>query len=97
MTSMPASRNARAMTLAPRSCPSSPGLATRTRILKSTIGIHLITVSGTESRQRCHLQDAINTSASHGVDIQAPPQIPAGYAAVRFPALGDFLHQLWAR
>src|SRR5580704_10303175 len=32
MTSMPASRNARAITLAPRSCPSSPGLATNTRI-----------------------------------------------------------------
>src|SRR6266498_2839987 len=32
MTSMPASRRARATTLAPRSCPSSPGLATTTRI-----------------------------------------------------------------
>src|SRR5436190_19249231 len=34
MTSMPASRSARAMILAPRSCPSSPGLATTTRILR---------------------------------------------------------------
>src|SRR5215213_4900649 len=32
MTSIPASRNARAMIFAPRSCPSSPGLATTTRI-----------------------------------------------------------------
>src|SRR5579862_9599534 len=32
MTSMPASRRARAITLAPRSWPSSPGLATRTRM-----------------------------------------------------------------
>src|SRR5579862_2586413 len=32
MTSMPASRSARAITLAPRSWPSSPGLATSTRI-----------------------------------------------------------------
>src|ERR1700728_1549799 len=32
MTSMPASRSARAITLAPRACPSRPGLATRTRI-----------------------------------------------------------------
>src|SRR5437899_1182176 len=31
MTSKPASRRARATSLAPRSCPSSPGLATRTR------------------------------------------------------------------
>src|SRR5207248_908276 len=31
MTSKPASRRARAMTLAPRSCPSRPGLATTTR------------------------------------------------------------------
>src|SRR5256885_3091332 len=34
MTSMPASRRARAMILAPRSCPSRPGLATTTRILR---------------------------------------------------------------
>src|SRR4051794_12213537 len=33
MTSIPASRSARAMIFAPRSCPSSPGLATTTRIL----------------------------------------------------------------
>jgi hypothetical protein len=32
MTSMPASRSARAMIFAPRSCPSKPGLATTTRI-----------------------------------------------------------------
>src|ERR1700745_1553948 len=37
MTSIPASRRARAITLAPRSWPSSPGLATRTRILGSGI------------------------------------------------------------
>src|SRR3954453_21494879 len=35
MTSMPASRNARAITLAPRSWPSRPGFATRTRIFCS--------------------------------------------------------------
>src|SRR5205809_1463904 len=32
MTSIPASRNARAMIFAPLSCPSRPGLATTTRI-----------------------------------------------------------------
>src|SRR5690606_8199143 len=35
MTSWPASARARATTLAPRSCPSSPGLATRIRILRA--------------------------------------------------------------
>src|SRR5829696_6555972 len=35
MTSIPASRSARAMTFAPRSWPSSPGFATRTRIFLS--------------------------------------------------------------
>src|SRR4051794_31109422 len=35
MTSMPASRNARAMIFAPRSWPSRPGLATTTRILRA--------------------------------------------------------------
>src|SRR5438270_11522459 len=35
MTSMPASRSARAITLAPRSWPSRPGFATNTRIFCS--------------------------------------------------------------
>src|SRR6266516_7519708 len=38
MTSMPASRSARAMIFAPRSCPSRPGLATTTRIFRATRG-----------------------------------------------------------
>src|SRR5580704_1968568 len=37
MTSMPASRNARAITFAPRSCPSNPGFAIKTRIFFSGI------------------------------------------------------------
>src|SRR5215831_4868907 len=36
MTSMPASRNARAMIFAPRSCPSSPGFAMTTLIFPAT-------------------------------------------------------------
>src|SRR5712691_13333086 len=36
MTSMPASRNARAMIFAPRSCPSRPGFAITTRIFLAT-------------------------------------------------------------
>src|SRR6266536_5061642 len=36
MTSIPASRNARAMIFAPRSCPSSPGLAITTLIFRAT-------------------------------------------------------------
>src|SRR6185503_11295950 len=35
---MPASRSARAMILAPRSCPSSPGFATTTLILRPSMG-----------------------------------------------------------
>src|SRR3954471_9564782 len=38
MTSMPASRRARAMILAPRSWPSRPGLATTTRIFWVVLG-----------------------------------------------------------
>src|SRR5215212_819713 len=38
MTSMPASRSARAMIFAPRSCPSRPGLATTTRIFWVALG-----------------------------------------------------------
>src|SRR5579872_5954248 len=36
---MPASRSARAMIFAPRSCPSSPGFAISTRIFLSVIGV----------------------------------------------------------
>src|SRR5918996_5139588 len=36
MTSIPASRRARAMIFAPRSCPSRPGLAITTRIFLAT-------------------------------------------------------------
>src|ERR1700730_7252182 len=43
MTSMPASRKERAITLAPRSCPSRPGFATSTRIFRSTIDLYLTT------------------------------------------------------
>src|SRR5919201_98072 len=39
MTSNPASRRARATILAPRSCPSNPGFATTTRILRSLIDV----------------------------------------------------------
>src|SRR3982751_244217 len=38
MTSIPASRNARAMIFAPRSCPSRPGFATTTLIFPGTVG-----------------------------------------------------------
>src|SRR4029078_198706 len=42
MTSMPASRSARAMIFAPRSCPSRPGFAITTRILGgATIGQYM--------------------------------------------------------
>src|SRR5580765_5699178 len=38
MTSIPASRSARAMIFAPRSCPSRPGFAITTRIFLATLG-----------------------------------------------------------
>src|SRR5881409_2326686 len=37
MTSIPASRSARAMIFAPRSCPSSPGFAMTTLIFRATV------------------------------------------------------------
>src|SRR3954470_20555361 len=41
MTSIPASRRARAMIFAPRSCPSSPGFAITTRIFRATMGKYM--------------------------------------------------------
>src|SRR5581483_9574754 len=51
MTSMPASRSARATTLAPRSWPSSPGLATRTRIGGALDGLSAVVISRGCARQ----------------------------------------------
>src|SRR6267154_5489 len=87
---MPASRSARAITLAPRSCPSSPGLATRTRILGSPIVIHLNTEGKAAHRVPSDLR-------LEGLGIEALPQIPARHAAIRLPALCDLFHLLRAR
>src|SRR5487761_72520 len=45
MTSMPASRSARAIIFAPRSWPSSPGFAISTRIVLSAIRLERISLS----------------------------------------------------
>src|SRR5438874_5674157 len=45
MTSMPASRSARAMIFAPRSWPSRPGLAINTRIFRSVIFRSLLRIA----------------------------------------------------
>src|SRR6266567_4929650 len=92
MTSMPASRSARAITLAPRSWPSRPGLATRTRILGSDIGFHLTTVGTEAHRVTSPAFDRRLWLDSNRLDVQTPPQIPARDGAVRLPAFGDLLH-----
>src|SRR6266700_1631318 len=79
MTSMPASRRARAITLAPRSWPSRPGLATRTRIFGSAIA---------------GLFKHIGRSSDRFY-IYALPQIPARDAAIWLPPFGDLLHLIW--
>src|ERR1022692_649187 len=89
---MPASRSARAITLAPRSCPSSPGFATSTRILRSAITTHLTTITQPGARSAWFRV----TEESKSLGVQALPQIPAGHAAVRFPALCDLFHLLWS-
>src|SRR5262245_18414786 len=51
MTSMPASLSALATTLAPRSCPSRPGLATRTRIRSCVGGVKSFSRAELEQRR----------------------------------------------
>src|SRR5712691_9250651 len=50
---MPASRSARAMIFAPRSCPSSPGLATTTRIFPAMQEVYLSSGQTTEIENGC--------------------------------------------
>src|SRR5688572_14048473 len=60
MTSIPPSRSARAMTLAPRSCPSRPGLAMTTRIFwaMGQLDYRLLDVLSPDVAQRvAHLAD----------------------------------------
>src|SRR6266508_3536035 len=66
MTSNPASRNARATTFAPRSWPSSPGLATTTRIFRSGI-IALASTAGAPAPVR----SAARQSSYRGADALA--------------------------
>src|SRR4029079_12630599 len=69
MASIPASRRARAMIFAPRSCPSSPGLATTTRILRpgSVCGSAslLAPVSVTEARLDLHVRPGGEQRCDH--------------------------------
>src|SRR5436305_10956584 len=92
MTSMPASRSARAMTLAPRSCPSRPGLATSTRIFCSAMQHHLNT-----ERTRDHSGQPAPDLPLKCFDVQAAPHVPAGYAAIWFPGARDLFHVLGFR
>src|SRR5450755_2650837 len=89
---MPASRKARAMTLAPRSWPSRPGFATKTRILASSDTSqfkHRVSrgAQGTVVSREAKLRRQLN-----GFDIETAPKIPAGNAAIRLPAFGDLFH-----
>src|ERR1017187_10463599 len=85
---MPASRNARAITFAPRSCPSSPGFATSTRILRSAIKHHLTT-------EDTGFTEASQEGAEDSSVLSDSPHIPASDAAIRFPCPRDLLHILW--
>src|SRR5512132_3698637 len=76
MTSNPASRSARATIFAPRSWPSSPGLATTTRILRSSV---MVVTSEYRPQPLSHAHDGV-AIAGH--------QLPVESAAVALPA-GD--------
>src|SRR5208282_5288355 len=103
MTSMPASRRARAITFAPRSWPSRPGFATSTRIFCSGGIVFAETKHGANflgyNREgqsvapgSCPPFGPAGTAALHRLYIQTSPQIPAGDAAIGLPAFGDLLH-----
>src|SRR5688572_23325673 len=89
MTSMPASRSARAMIFAPRSCPSRPGLATTTRILRAmpeTLDDERVAGEAMLARHaaqdRLHRVDAGRpVAAAVGGDVQLPAQALGGERA----------------
>src|SRR4051794_27324415 len=74
MTSMPASRSARAMILAPRSWPSSPGLATTTRIFRPSDIARQLTLRQV-NRPLVALLAVAAVAAGCGTE-RRPPQLP---------------------
>src|SRR6266511_3147634 len=72
MTSIPPSRRARATIFAPRSCPSSPGLATTTRILRSAMALSLLVQQRPQPLAGLHDGFAV---AGHRLPVEAFPVI----------------------
>src|SRR5947209_2253154 len=95
MTSMPASRRARAITLAPRSWPSRPGLATSTRIFLSVGTVSRIHQGLLPRRFRPWL--LLCRCGTFARLVQAAPQIPASDGAMRMPRLGQLFDGLGVR
>src|ERR1700728_3612681 len=101
---MPASRKARAITFAPRSCPSRPGFATSTRIFVSAIANHL-TTDGTEVHRGGEKHDNLAVFLGDprcrrwlkSFDVEASPHGPPSHAAIRSPGFGDFFHNFRLR
>ena len=79
MTSMPASRSARAMIFAPRSCPSRPGLATTTRILRfepaAAMGVILARAAG-RTGERAYLTTSFIFCTSPPCTLQMIVYVP---------------------
>src|ERR671928_2234010 len=85
MTSMPASRSARAMIFAPRSWPSRPGLATTTRIFFVLLGAGSVIVA----RRRAGSYSAAPVGARDATGQLARRPRRSGPPRVRRPGLED--------
>src|SRR5215211_1091368 len=96
MTSMPASRNARAMILAPRSCPSRPGLATTTRILRDEVAasIEAASLGRRASGERMHEALGWDEAGVGAVGLAADDRIEAGVQRAGHRAAGHLGHTL---
>src|SRR5580658_3365541 len=100
MTSIPASRSARAITFAPRSWPSSPGLAISTRIFFSGIWREEYFKTFRNGRSAVACGDWFNLSGNGGfvVDAEDRAQGVADFAErrVRLYGLVEVRHQVLA-
>src|SRR5919106_7042883 len=80
MTSMPASRSARAMIFAPRSCPSRPGLATTTRILRVEVAAAMALILARHGRRTARFLPhdqlhALVARPMHGAEDRVGPRL----------------------
>ena len=85
---MPASRKARAITFAPRSCPSNPGLATRTRIGRVLLALFVVSIAFVSTILCCDSFVGLFVTGGRGHALRRPACTLRQPAWMGYPGVG---------